>query len=44
MDCQIKPGTETKNSNKNPISDSIVSCLDNNLNYTYALLCKGGIY
>lgn len=44
MDCQIKTGIETKNANKNPISESIVSCLDDNLNYTYALSCKGGIY
>lgn len=45
---QVQPDIETKcelkNSNKNLISESVVSCLDDNLNYTYALSCKGGIY
>lgn len=31
-------------SNKNINSDTIVSCLDDNLNYTYAKSCKGGTY
>lgn len=35
--CEL---SDTLNTNIN--SDSIVSCLDDNLNYTYAKSCKGG--
>lgn len=31
-------------SNKKISSTSVVSCLDDNLNYTYAQSCKGGSY
>lgn len=31
-------------SNKTISSTSVVSCLDDNLNYTYAKSCKGGSY
>lgn len=49
MDCSLiqqeaNIKCELNKSNKNVSSGSVVSCLDNNINYTYAKSCKGGIY
>jgi len=45
---QIQQDTITKCepiiANKNINLASVVSCLDDDLNYTYAKSCKGGIY
>jgi hypothetical protein len=35
---------ELHKSNKSISLPSVVSCLDDNLNYTYAKSCKGGLY
>lgn len=35
---------ELNKSNKNLSLPSVVSCLDDSLNYSYAKSCKGGIY
>lgn len=35
---------ELSNSNKNISLPPVISCLDDNPNYTYAKSCKGGIY
>lgn len=48
MDCtkvpqENDPECEFNNSNKKVDLASVVSCLDDNLNYTYAKSCKGGI-
>jgi len=49
MDCfqaqqELNTKCELNQSKKNISSVSVVSCLDDNLNYTYAKSCKGGIY
>lgn len=41
---ELNTKCELDESNKNINSVSVVSCLDDNLNYTYAKSCKGGIY
>lgn len=43
---QLKTNTESElnKSDKNISLTPIVSCLDDNLNYTYAKSCKGGKY
>lgn len=44
---QIQQKTDPINdlkSNENTFSTSVVSCLDDNLIYTYASSCKGGKY
>lgn len=48
MDCtkvpqESDPECKFNNSNKKVDLASVVSCLDDNLNYTYAKSCKGGI-
>lgn len=48
MDCtkvsqESDPKCEFNNSNKKVDLASVVSCSDDNLNYTYAKSCKGGI-
>lgn len=35
---------ELNSANKNTSLSSVVSCLDDNLNYTFAKSCKGGNY
>lgn len=49
MDCskirqEANKKCELDISNKNISSESIISCLDDNLNYTYAKSCNGGKY
>lgn len=49
MECNLvqqTPNTECElnKSNVNNDESSVVSCLDDDLNYTYAESCNGGIY
>lgn len=41
---KVIPICELNKSNKNISITSVVSCLDDNINYTYANSCKGGKY